>query len=67
MTVAELIKQLQKMPQDREVLLELNSGTVWGKALSVGVYCFKENGEPYGEVVITNEELSIPEKPSFMF
>lgn len=67
MTVAELIKNLQTMPQDREVILELNSGTVWGNALSVGVYCFKDDGSPNGEVVITDEELSIPEKPSFMF
>jgi hypothetical protein len=70
MTVAELIKNLQKMPQDSEVLLELNATTtenMQGKAISVYMYCFKDDGSPNGEVVITDEELSIPEKPSFMF
>jgi hypothetical protein len=70
MTVAELIKNLQMMPQDSEVLLELNTtttGIIEGKAMSVYMYSFKDDGSPYGEVVISETELSIPDRPSFMF
>lgn len=70
MTVAELMEKLQKMPQDREVLLELNTTSIenmQGKAISVYMYCFKDDGSPNGEVVISEVEPSIPDRPSFMF
>ena len=70
MTVAELIKNLQIMPQDSEVLLELNTTTtesMQGKAISVYMYSFKDDGSPYGEVVISETELITPDRPSFMF
>lgn len=60
MTVAELIKNLQMMPQDREVILELNSQTVWGNALSVSMYVFKDNGDLGGEVVISDDKPKEP-------
>jgi hypothetical protein len=70
MTVAELIKNLQVMPQDSEVLLELtttSSENIEGKAMSVYMYCFKDDGSIFGEVVISETEPSIPDRPSFMF